>query len=152
MATTNSEKFKKEFIESKNETKNAPRSFLCHSDKDKVFAENLARKLKSDGLFVWYDNWEMHVGDSIVQKKRGDIFFGLFAGGFGVKACQFRVDQSRAERYEDFSKNPETAYQKLVDAVSYHSKKAKESKTESADTGAMQKNKIDLLISEKSQL
>lgn len=45
-----------------------PRVFLSHSSEDKMFIENLAKKLKADGFDVWYDDWEIHVGDSIVQK------------------------------------------------------------------------------------
>jgi hypothetical protein len=45
-----------------------PRVFLSHSSEDKIFIENLAEKLKADGFDVWYDDWEIHVGDSIVQK------------------------------------------------------------------------------------
>jgi hypothetical protein len=47
---------------------NAPRVFLSHSSKDKAFVEDLAKKLQFDGFSVWYDKWEIHVGDSIVQK------------------------------------------------------------------------------------
>ena len=46
----------------------APRIFLSYSSKDRVFVENIARKLSSDGFSVWYDDWEIHIGDSIVDK------------------------------------------------------------------------------------
>jgi len=49
-------------------SKHLPGLFLSHSGSDKEFVEDLARKLSSDGFSVWYDDWEIHVGDSIVQK------------------------------------------------------------------------------------
>ena len=55
---------KKNFLSSKYTSK----VFLSHSSKDKVFVENLAKKLKSDGFSVWYDDWDIRVGDSIVQR------------------------------------------------------------------------------------
>ena len=42
--------------------------FLSHSSKDNNFVEELAKKLSADGYSVWYDEWEIKVGDSIVQK------------------------------------------------------------------------------------
>jgi len=42
--------------------------FICHTSKDHDFVLKLAEKLKSDGINVWIDDWEMNVGDSIVGK------------------------------------------------------------------------------------
>lgn len=47
--------------------------FLSHSSKDKKFVKILANRLKSDGFSVWYDDWEIHVGDSIVQRINDGI-------------------------------------------------------------------------------
>ncbi len=42
--------------------------FISHSSKDKVAVRNLAERLKSDGLKVWFDEWEIKPGDLIPLK------------------------------------------------------------------------------------
>lgn len=42
--------------------------FISYSTSDRDFAERLARELRSRGLTVWFDRWEIRVGDSIVEK------------------------------------------------------------------------------------
>jgi hypothetical protein len=44
------------------------RVFLSHSSKDKPVARELAVLLKESGFDVWFDEWEIAVGDSIVEK------------------------------------------------------------------------------------
>jgi energy-coupling factor transporter ATP-binding protein EcfA2 len=47
--------------------------FLSHSAKDKPVVQALAERLCAAGLKVWYDNWEITLGDSIP----GKIDYGL---------------------------------------------------------------------------
>lgn len=47
---------------------NRPRLFLSHSSADKAFVDRLATDLKADGTPVWYDKWELKVGDSLHEK------------------------------------------------------------------------------------
>jgi hypothetical protein len=42
--------------------------FLSHSSKDKVIVRTIAERLRSDGLRVWFDDWEIRPGDSIPAK------------------------------------------------------------------------------------
>ena len=42
--------------------------FLSHSSKDKAVVRSLAERLRSDGLRVWFDEWEIKHGDSITAK------------------------------------------------------------------------------------
>ena len=42
--------------------------FISHSSKDKVAVRNLAERLKSDGLKVWFDECEIKPGDLIPLK------------------------------------------------------------------------------------
>lgn len=42
--------------------------FISYSSKDKEFVEKLALDLKKMGVGVWFDKWEIKVGDSIVEK------------------------------------------------------------------------------------
>jgi TIR domain len=39
--------------------------FLSHSSKDKAVVRELAARLRSDGLRVWFDEWEIQPGDNI---------------------------------------------------------------------------------------
>ena len=46
--------------------------FLSHSAKDKDVVRDLARRLRDDGLGVWFDEWEIQPGDHIgVKIDRG---------------------------------------------------------------------------------
>ena len=42
--------------------------FLSHSSKDKAVAQDIAERLRSGGLRVWFDGWEIRPGDSIPAK------------------------------------------------------------------------------------
>lgn len=42
--------------------------FICHASEDKGLARELASAMKRLGADVWFDEWEIRVGDSIVQK------------------------------------------------------------------------------------
>ncbi|QDV42484.1 translocation protein TolB [Stieleria neptunia] len=43
-------------------------AFLSHSSNNKVAVRDLANRLKSDGVRVWFDEWEIRPGDSIPAK------------------------------------------------------------------------------------
>jgi hypothetical protein len=53
----------------------APRVFMSHASEDKAFVIQLASRLRSDGVDVWVDQWEILVGDRLVDK--------IFAEGIG---------------------------------------------------------------------
>lgn len=44
------------------------RVFISHSSKDKAFAERLAHDLRAAGLDIWYDSYEIQVGDTILDR------------------------------------------------------------------------------------
>jgi hypothetical protein len=44
------------------------KAFLCHAHEDKAVVELFAKKLNLVGKNVWFDKWEIKVGDSIVEK------------------------------------------------------------------------------------
>lgn len=58
-----------------------PNLFLSHSSIDKPFVEKLANDLRKIGINIWYDKWEIKVGDSITWKIESGIreneFFGI---------------------------------------------------------------------------
>jgi hypothetical protein len=47
--------------------------FISHSSFDKEFAHKLSIDLKKRGIAVWYDSWEMKVGESLTQKIQAGI-------------------------------------------------------------------------------
>ena len=44
------------------------KAFLCHSSQDKAKVERIAQVLAEVGIPVWYDNWEIGWGDSVIEK------------------------------------------------------------------------------------
>jgi hypothetical protein len=42
--------------------------FLSHSSKDKAVVGAIAERLRADNLRVWFDEWELKLGDSIPAK------------------------------------------------------------------------------------
>ena len=42
--------------------------FISYSHKDKIFARKLASDLCDAGHIVWFDDYEIHVGDSLIDK------------------------------------------------------------------------------------
>ena len=60
---------------------NNPKVFLCHASEDKErFVEQFANDLIHRGIDVWFDEWEMLPGDSLITKifsegiKEADVF------------------------------------------------------------------------------
>ena len=54
--------------------------FICHSSKDKKFVEKLSMDLLNSGVDVWFDKWEIKVGDSIIQKINTGILDSSYMG------------------------------------------------------------------------
>jgi hypothetical protein len=44
------------------------RVFISYTRSDRAFVSQLAERLKADGIDVWWDQWEIGIGDSIVDK------------------------------------------------------------------------------------
>ena len=71
--------------------------FISHASEDKArFVRPLAEALRERGISVWYDEWELRVGDSLVDR----INDGLGHSQFGVVVLSpafFTKNWSRAE-------------------------------------------------------
>ena len=50
-----------------------PKIFISYSSRDRDFVERLATDLKSKNIDIWYDAWEMKVGDSLTRKIQEGI-------------------------------------------------------------------------------
>ena len=48
--------------------KASPKVFLSHASEDKDFVVEFASRLRKRGVDVWLDRWEIHPGDSLVDK------------------------------------------------------------------------------------
>lgn len=60
--------------------KSKSKIFLCHSSRDKPFVRWLATELKKRNHEVFFDEWEIKVGDSIIEKiSEGLATHGYFA-------------------------------------------------------------------------
>lgn len=46
----------------------AVHAFICHASEDKGAARQLALAMRRLGVDVWFDEWEIRIGESIVQK------------------------------------------------------------------------------------
>ncbi len=64
--------------------------FLSHTHADKAFARELARALQRRGIYVWIDDAEIKVGDSLIEKIREGIdhvdFFGVVLSKTSVRS------------------------------------------------------------------
>jgi len=54
--------------------------FICHASEDKDFVEPLAQALQAKGLKVWYDRFQLKLGDSLRQ----EIDRGLANSKYGI--------------------------------------------------------------------
>jgi hypothetical protein len=57
-----------------------PVLFICYSSADKSFVEKLIQDLRGVGVGVWYDKWEIRIGDSITQKIAEGIRSSSYLG------------------------------------------------------------------------
>lgn len=64
--------------------------FLSHSSLDKPFVKRLAADIRQDGFFVWVDEAEIKVGDSLIGKIEEGIencdYLGVVVSGNSVKS------------------------------------------------------------------
>jgi len=61
-----------------NENKDPFHFFLCHSSSDHLFVTKLAPRLACNGYKVWYDEWQLKVGDSIIERIENALKFSSF--------------------------------------------------------------------------
>jgi hypothetical protein len=75
--------------------------FLSHSSKDKPVVRALAKRLKKDGLRVWFDEWELKPGDSIPTKIEAGLEYSrvlvlcMSANAFGSDWAQLEAGTFR---------------------------------------------------------
>lgn len=64
--------------------------FLSHSSIDKPFVRKLAADLRRNGFFVWVDEAEIKIGDSLIEKIESGIdntdFLGVVISGASIKS------------------------------------------------------------------
>lgn len=74
--------------------------FLSHTSIDKPFVEKLAKDLKRIGVEVWYDKWEIGIGESITWKIesgiRGNEYLGIVLSPEALQSEWVRGELSAA--------------------------------------------------------
>lgn len=54
--------------------------FLSHNSADKPFVRKLAKDLQKEGYYVWVDEAEIKLGDSLIEKIREGIDKVMYVG------------------------------------------------------------------------
>ena len=81
-------------------------AFISHSNHDKEFVERLARDLDNRGISVWFDKWELKVGDSLRRKisegiRESSYFVVVVSRGSGdSKWVAQELDEAFAHQVE----------------------------------------------------
>ena len=74
--------------------------FLSYSSRDKHFTKKLAQELSDYGIKVWFDEWEIKVGDSIVEKINSAIrkndYLGIILSPNSVESPWVKKELSAA--------------------------------------------------------
>lgn len=77
-----------------------PSLFLSHSSTDKTFVEKLAKDLEGVGVNVWFDKWEIKVGDSLTGKieegLQANDYLGLVLSPAAVASEWVKAELSAA--------------------------------------------------------
>lgn len=77
-----------------------PSLFLSHSSADKTFVEKLAKDLEGVGVNVWFDKWEIKVGDSLTGKIEESLqandYLGLVLSPAAVASEWVKAELSAA--------------------------------------------------------
>lgn len=77
-----------------------PSLFLSHSSADKTFVEKLAKDLEGVGVNVWFDKWEIKVGDSLTGKieegLQANDYLGLVLSPAAVASELVKAELSAA--------------------------------------------------------
>lgn len=84
-------------------------AFLCHSSGDKKFVEKLAQRLSEDNFELFFDKWEIKVGDSIVEKidsalsKMTDLIIILSKNSVNSRWVKKELSSALMKKMEDNS-------------------------------------------------
>jgi hypothetical protein len=90
-------------------TKKRPKFFLSHSSVDKPFVSRLANDLQGKRVPVWFDRWELKVGDSLTQKIEDGIsessWLAVVLSRNSVKSAWVRKELAAAQALELHNRN-----------------------------------------------
>jgi len=84
--------------------------FLSHSHADKSFVNKLARDLRRPGYFVWTDDAEIKIGDSLIQKIREGIDKVAYVGAV---ISHSSIDSEWVKKELDIAMNQEIEGRKV---------------------------------------
>ena len=88
-----------------------PKAFLSYSHEDKDVATKIATNLRTSGIDVWFDRWEIQPGDSLVQKifeeglSKADAFLALISkNSINSKWVRQELDVALIKRIEGITR------------------------------------------------
>ncbi|WP_337017674.1 toll/interleukin-1 receptor domain-containing protein [Oceanobacillus massiliensis] len=84
--------------------------FLSHNSKDKIFVRKLANDLRRKGYYVWVDEAEIKLGDSLIEKIREGIDKVQY---IGVVLSENSIKSEWVKREVDIAINQEIAEKKV---------------------------------------
>jgi len=84
--------------------------FLSHNSSDKPFARKLANDLRRNGFYVWIDEAEIKLGDSLTQKIREGIDKVEYVG---VVLSKSSIESEWVRREIDIAMNQEIEGKKI---------------------------------------
>jgi hypothetical protein len=67
--------------------------FISHRKDDAALAEKLAVEIRNAGHKVWFDEWEIEVGDSIVEKVNDDLEVSHFVFCYSSSGSSLWTDR-----------------------------------------------------------
>ena len=74
----------------------APKLFLCHASSDKSIVSAFAQEIKLKGIDIWFDSWEIKVGESLIDKIERGIeesnFMIIFLSSNSIKSNWVRTE------------------------------------------------------------
>src|SRR5689334_1554391 len=88
-------------------------AFLSYSSRDKAVVRSLARRLRKDGIRVWFDEWEIRPGDSIPGRIEEELeqsrtlVLAMSANAFGSEWVNL-------ERYTAIFRDPSNERRRFI--------------------------------------
>jgi len=87
--------------------------FLCHSSDDKPFVDKLANNLQRSKIPVWFDKWNIKIGDSIVdeihKRSKKSNYLGIV-----ISISSLNSGWVKKELNADYSKSTRTGKENIV--------------------------------------
>ena len=82
----------------------APSVFLSHNHADKPFVRRLANDLQGSGIFAWVDEFELKLGDSLIEKLSAAIdrvdYLAVILSNASINSKWVKIEVQKAMNFE----------------------------------------------------